>query len=209
MNDQAPIVYVVDDDASMRTALQRLLRSVGYEVEAYGSARDFLEDERADRDACLVLDVRMPRMSGLELQKLLNEAGDQLPIVFVTGVGDVPMSVRAMKGGAVDFLQKPFNDQDLIDAVHRAIERDRANRLERAGQETIRARYATLTPREQEVMAHVVAGGMNKQIAGALGTSEKTIKVHRARIMRKMEAVSLAELVRLAARIGIHGPQQP
>jgi len=209
VNDQAPIVYVVDDDASMRTALQRLLRSVGYEVEAYGSARDFLEDERADRDACLVLDVRMPRMSGLELQKLLNEAGDQLPIVFVTGVGDVPMSVRAMKGGAVDFLQKPFNDQDLIDAVHRAIERDRANRLERAGQETIRARYATLTPREQEVMAHVVAGGMNKQIAGALGTSEKTIKVHRARIMRKMEAVSLAELVRLAARIGIHGPQQP
>ncbi len=206
MSEQPALVFVVDDDASMRTALRRLMRSVGFDVEVFASAQEFLAAERPDRPGCLVLDVRMPRMSGLELQRALDESGVDLPVIFVTGHGDVPMSVRAMKAGAVDFLLKPFNDQDLIDAVQRAIEKDRARRLASAEESEIRARFATLTPREQEVMAHVVAGGLNKQIAGDLGASEKTIKVHRSRIMHKMAATSLAELVRLAARIGIHGP---
>ncbi|MHB8078305.1 MAG: response regulator transcription factor [Candidatus Krumholzibacteriia bacterium] len=206
MTDQSPLVYIVDDDASLRTALRRLLRSVGIEAEAFASAPEFLAHTRADRPGCVVLDVRMPRMSGLELQQAFAEAGIELPIIFVTGHGDVEMSVRAMKAGAVDFLQKPFHDQDLLDAIQRAIDGDRRRRTRQAEEAAIRRRYDTLTPREQEVLAHIVTGALNKQVAGTLGTSEKTIKVHRARIFTKMQAESLAELVRLAARLGIHGP---
>lgn len=206
MTDEPALVYIVDDDASLRAALQRLLRSVGIETEAFASAPAFLAHARVDRPGCVVLDVRMPRMSGLELQQAFREAGIGLPIIFVTGHGDVEMSVRAMKAGAVDFLQKPFHDQDLLDAIQRAIDADRQRRTRQAGEDAIRRRYDTLTPREREVMAHIVTGALNKQVAGTLGTSEKTIKVHRARIFAKMEAESLAELVRLAARLGIHGP---
>lgn len=207
MTDQVPLVYVVDDDASLRTALLRLLRSVGIEAEAFASAPEFLAHPRAERPGCVVLDVRMPRMSGLELQQALRAAGIELPIIFVTGHGDVEMSVRAMKAGAVDFLQKPFHDQDLLDAIQRAVDGDRARRARQAEEAAIRRRYDTLTPREREVLAHLVTGALNKQVAGRLGTSEKTIKVHRARILDKMECESLAELVRLAARLGIHGPE--
>ncbi len=204
-----PLVYIVDDDETVRAALQRLLRSVGLETAVFPSAREFLFHARPERPGCLVLDVRMPEMSGLDLQQVMREAGIELPVIFLTGHGDVPMSVRAMKAGAADFLQKPVLEQDLLDAVHRAIARDRARRSERADTEEIRARYGTLTPREREVLAHVVGGALNKQIAGRLGTVEKTIKVHRARVMEKMGAESVAELVRLAARLGIAGPGDP
>ena len=209
MTEDLALVYVVDDDESVRTALRRLLRSAGFAVEAFASAADFLEFARPDRPACLVLDLRMPHMGGVELQQVLTAAGDGLPIVFLTGHGDVPMSVRAMKAGAVDFLQKPVDDADLLDAVQRAIAADRARREEAAEVSVIRARHDSLTPREREVLTHLVTGALNKQIAGTLGTVEKTIKVHRARVLAKMGAGSIAELVRLAGRIGIEGPQEP
>jgi len=206
VSDDPALVYVVDDDASVRTAIGRLLRSVGLEIQLFASATEFLAFARPERPGCVVLDVRMPRLSGLDLQKALAAAGATLPIIFVTGHADVPMSVRAMKAGAVDFLPKPFHDQDLLDAVQRAIAADRERRLRESGLAAIRGVYETLTPREREVLSYVVSGALNKQIAGSLGTSEKTIKVHRARIMDKMGVESLADLVRLAGRLGVQGP---
>jgi RNA polymerase sigma factor (sigma-70 family) len=197
-----PIVFIVDDDADVRRAMERLVRSVGLDVESYASAKEFLLREAPDRPGCIVLDVRMPGLSGLDLQQELARANLNLPIIFVTGHGTVPMSVRAMKAGAIDFLQKPIDDQVLLDAVQQAIEQDRRSRRERAEVQAVWARVKTLTPREREVFALVVEGLLNKQIAGELGTSEKTIKVHRARVMQKMQADSLAELVRMAERVG-------
>jgi len=197
------IVYVVDDDARVRSALSRLFRSAGLRAETFGSAREFLECEREDAAACLVLDLQMPGMDGLALQQELAETGADLPIVFLSGHGDVPTSVAAMKRGAADFLTKPCADGLLLETVRRSLERHRARRAERANLDEIRRRYATLTPREREVLAHVVGGALNKQTAAELGTSEKTVKVHRGRVMRKMGAESLAELVRLADRLGV------
>lgn len=208
MKDDPALVYVVDDDASVRTAIGRLLRSVGLEIQVFASATEFLGFARPDRPGCVVLDVRMPRLSGLDLQQELVASGQALPIIFVSGHADVPMSVRAMKAGAVDFLPKPFHDQDLLDAVQRAIAADRERRARDAELAAVRKVYETLTPREREVLSHVVSGALNKQIAGALGTSEKTVKVHRARIMDKMGAESLADLVRLAGRLGVQGPDR-
>lgn len=200
------LVHVIDDNASVRRALKRLLGSVGIDALTYTSAKGFLDAELADVPSCLVLDVRMPRMSGLELQDRLIGAGREIPIVFITGHGDIAMAVEAMKKGAVDFLPKPFNDQDLIDAIHRALAQHERLRDERAERDEVLQRLERLTPRERAVMERVITGLLNKQVAGELGTTEKTIKVHRARVMEKMEAESLAELVRLAAKVDIHGP---
>jgi RNA polymerase sigma factor (sigma-70 family) len=198
-----PIIFVVDDDASVRKALKRLLTTAGLTVETFASAQEFLDRPRYDGPRCLVLDVRLPGLGGLDLQSQLTATNLRLPIIFITGHGDVPMSVRAMKAGAVDFLTKPFNDQDLLDAIQLAIERDRQIKQQRADVAEIHERVGTLTPREREVFALVVTGMLNKQIAAELGTSEKTIKVHRARVMKKMQAGSLADLVRLAERVGV------
>jgi RNA polymerase sigma factor (sigma-70 family) len=200
------LVHIIDDNASVRRAVKRLLGSVGIDAVTYSSAQRFLDSEPADVPSCLVLDVRMPRLSGLELQDQLIAAGRAVPIVFITGHGDIAMAVEAMKKGAVDFLPKPFNDQDLIDAIHRALDQHERLRDEQAERDEILARLERLTPREREVMELVITGLLNKQVAGELGTTEKTIKVHRARVMDKMEAASLAELVRLAARVDVHGP---
>ena len=207
MSETKPLVYVVDDNPSIRRALQRLLKSVGLESIAFSSARQFLDYQRPDGVACVVLDVRMPRMSGLELQKKLTALCDDLPIIFISGHGDISMAVRTMRDGAVDFLPKPFNDQDLLDAINRALARHDRARTENADRAEIQRRVDRLTPREREVLALVVTGLLNKQIGGELGTTEKTIKVHRGRVMAKMEAESLAELVRLAAKVGI--PENP
>jgi RNA polymerase sigma factor (sigma-70 family) len=196
-------VFIVDDDALVRRSLERLIHSVGLQVKCFASAKEFLECRRPEGAACIVLDVRMPGLSGLDLQSELASAGLDMPVVFVTGHGTVPMSVRAMKAGAVDFLQKPFDDQVLLDAVQRGIDQDRQALAEQAGQKELEDRLESLTPREQEVFALVVTGLLNKQIAGELGTSEKTIKVHRARVMQKMEADSLADLVRMGEKLSI------
>ncbi len=195
------IVYVVEDDEAVRRALARLIRSVGLDVETFPSAKAFLEHTLPDRPACLVLDVRLPGPSGLELQTALGEAQRALPIIFITGHGNVPMSVKAMKSGALDFLQKPFNDQELLEAVQRALGRSRNARTESADRAVVLSRFESLTPREREVLSLVVAGMLNKQIAARLGAAEKTIKVHRGRVMRKMAAESVADLVRMAQRI--------
>ena len=206
MTDSAPIVFVVDDDSSVRDAVKRLIASVGLRVETFGSTREFLSARRPDAPACLVLDVRLPDVSGLELQRELAEADIRIPIIFITGHADVPMTVRAMKAGAVEFLTKPFRDQDLLDAIHLALERDRTRRQHAAEIATLLKRLESLTPREREVLPRVVSGLLNKQIAGEIGTSENTVKVHRSQLMRKMGADSLAELVRLCERIGIPNP---
>jgi FixJ family two-component response regulator len=200
---EEPIVFVIDDDASVREALRNLFRSVGLRVEVFGSAPEFLQSKLPDVPSCLILDIRLPRVSGLDFQAELADAGIHIPIIFMTGHGDIPMSVRAMKAGAVDFLTKPFRDQDMLDAVTTAIERDRNSRNEAKILSSLQALFATLTPREQEVMALVTAGLMNKQIAVKIGVAEITVKIHRGHIMKKMAAKSLADLVRMAQTLGI------
>jgi FixJ family two-component response regulator len=207
MTETDATVFVVDDDAPMRESLKNLLRSVGLRAELFASAQEFLRSKRPDMPSCLVLDVRLPGLSGLDLQRRTTEAGVEIPIIFITGHGDIPMSVRAMKAGAVEFLTKPFRDQDLLDAIQQALERDRKARDQRAAIEELRSRFASLTPREREVMARVVAGLLNKQIGGELGTSETTVKIHRHQVMEKMGAGSLPELVRMADRLGILVPK--
>jgi FixJ family two-component response regulator len=199
----AATVFVVDDDASVRKSLTRLLEAAGYTVEAFASAREFLEAARAPGPSCLVLDVRMPGITGLDLQKTLGQAVHRIPIVFVTGHGDIPTSVQAMKAGAIDFLTKPYAAKDLIDAIRRALEKDTTDLGREARTRSIHARVETLTPRERQVFALVVTGMLNKQIAAQLGVVEKTVKVHRARVMDKMRAGSVAELVRLADDVGV------
>jgi FixJ family two-component response regulator len=204
--DAEALVFVVDDDAPMRESLKNLLRSVGLRVEAFASAQEFLRSPRPDVPGCLVLDVRLPGLSGLDLQKQMAQGDRDMPIIFITGHGDIPMTVQAMKAGAVEFLTKPFRDQELLDAVQHALARDRQAREQRAQSDALRRRYSALTPREREVMTLVVAGLLNKQIAGQLGTSEAAVKVHRQHVMAKMAAGSLATLVRMADRLGIPTP---
>jgi FixJ family two-component response regulator len=201
MKEQDPIVFVIDDDRMIRDGLQSLIRSVGLRVETFASAQDFLGAQRPDAPACLVLDVRMPGLSGLDLQLKLRDDGIPIPIIFITGHGDIPMSVRAMKEGAHEFLTKPVRGQDLLDSVQKALASDRALRRERREANEIRARFESLTPREKEVLELVVAGLLNKQIADQLGMSELTVKTHRAHVMEKTQAESLAHLVRMSERL--------
>ena len=200
---ESPLVHVVDDDAPVRAGLESLLRSVDIDVRSHSSADAFLAADRPDVAGCIVLDVRLPGISGLDFQTRLAELGIRMPTVMITGFGDVPMSVQAMKAGAVDFLPKPFRDQDLLDAVTLAIDRDRRRREEEARLASLRARYDALTPREQQVMALVTAGRLNKQVAGDLSLSEITVKIHRGGAMRKMQAKTLPDLVRMAEALGL------
>jgi FixJ family two-component response regulator len=203
MAGEEPVVYVVDDDAAARAAIQSLLHSVGLGVETFGSAQEFLASRRPDAPACLVLDVRLPGVSGLDFQRDLAARNVTIPIIFITGHGDIPMSVEAMKAGAMEFLTKPFRGQVLLDAIHKAIERDRAARHAESKTAELRQRLAALTPREREVMEFVISGLLNKQIAAELGASERTVKIHRGQVMRKMRADSLPDLVRMAGTLGI------
>ena len=205
MTEQPPIVFVVDDDASIRDALKSLIRSVGLRVELFGSPREFLHWKRPDAPSCLVLDVRLPGKSGPDFQRELADANIHIPIVFITGHGDIPMSVRAMKAGAVEFLTKPFRDQDLLDAIQAGLEQDRDRRERQAEIAMLRERLESLTPREREVLPLVVSGLLNKQVAAEIGATEATVKVHRSQLMRKMGADSLPGLVRMAEKIGISG----
>jgi FixJ family two-component response regulator len=207
VSEAVPVVLVVDDDLSVCRAIKRLVESVALRVELFGSAQEFLRSERPDAASCLVLDIRLPGMSGLEFQRELAKAGIHIPIVFITGHGDIPMTVRAMKAGAVEFLTKPFRDQDLLDAIQQGLERDRTRRAQEAEVAVLRGRFESLTPREREVLPWVVSGLPNKQIADAVGASEATIKVHRSQLTRKMGAQSVAELVRMTEKMGIASPQ--
>ena len=209
MTEAAPVVFVVDDDPSVRRAIKRLVESVGLQVELFGSAQEFLRAERPNAPSCLVLDIRLPGISGLDFQRELADANIHIPIIFITAHGDIPMTVRAMKAGAVEFLTKPFRDQDLLDAIHFALNRDRARRLLEIEVAKLRERYESLTPREREVLPWVVSGLLSKQIADAIGATEATVKVHRSQLMRKMGANSVADLVRMAEKIGISVPKQP
>ena len=203
MSDAEATVFVVDDDPSVRRSTERLVRSMGFNVRTFASAKEFTDHARVEGPSCLVLDVHLPGLSGLDLQRQLAQSGMHIPIIFITGRGSIPMSVRAMKEGAVEFLTKPTRSRDLLAAIRAAIERDRASQRARREADALRERYARLTAREREVMALVVAGRLNKQIAGELATSERTIKFHRAHIMEKMEADSVAELVRMAGQLGL------
>jgi FixJ family two-component response regulator len=207
MTEPVPIVFVVDDDASVRRAIKRLVESVGLRVELFGSATEFMNSSRPNVASCLVTDIRLPGISGLDFQRNLALAKDEIPTIFITAHGDIPMTVRAMKAGAVEFLTKPFRDQDLLDAIQVALQRDRVRRQQELEMAAMRLRFESLTPREREVLPLVVSGKLSKQIAVYIGTTEAAVKVHRSQLMRKLGAGSLAELVRMAARMGIPGSQ--
>lgn len=207
MPSNRPTVFVVDDDELVRTAIQSMLKSVGLHSEIFGTPQEFLDGMRIDGPSCLILDLRLPGISGLDLQRALTDAGVQIPIIFITGHGDIPTSVKAMKSGAVEFLTKPFRNQDLLDAVHQALDRNRIALDQQKKLDELRKRYETLSPRERQVMGLVVSGKMNKEIAYELGTSQVTVKIQRRQVMRKMKADSLAELVATAAKLGIGSGQ--
>jgi FixJ family two-component response regulator len=202
-----PTVFIIDDDRGMRQAIQDLVESVGLRAESFANSQEFLNKGQPPGPSCLVLDVRLPQMSGLDFQRLLAETGVQIPIIFITAHGDIPMSVRALKSGAVEFLTKPFRDQDLLDGIQQALQRDRVTREQQAELLHVQKRYQTLTGREREVMALVVSGLLNKQIASEIGASEATVKIHRGNLMQKMEAGSLIELVRMADRLKVTSPK--
>ena len=206
MSEVEPIVFIVDDDLSVRRSTERLIRAAGLKVQTFPSAGDFLKNPPPEGPACLVLDVRMPGLSGMDLQREMRNCGIQIPIIFITAHGDIPMTVRAMKAGAVEFLTKPFRSRALLDAVRATLERERSAHKERCESKELRRRYEDLTPREREVMPLVAAGLLNKQVAGEVATTERTIKFHRAHIMEKMRAESLADLVRMAEKLGVSKP---
>jgi RNA polymerase sigma factor (sigma-70 family) len=209
MSEPESIVFVVDDDPSVRSAIERLIGTVGLQVQLFGSAQEFLASKLPKVPSCLVLDIRLPGISGLALQRQLAEANVQIPIIFITAHSDVPMTVRAMKAGAVEFLTKPFHDQDLLDAIHSALERDRGRRQQEAGLAALRERFESLSPREREVVSMVVSGMLNKQIAAQIGTAENTVKVQRSRAMEKMQANSLADLVKMIQRLQVSPSKSP
>src|SRR5246127_94236 len=209
MSESESIVFVVDDDPSVRSAIERLIGTVGLQVQLFGSAQEFLASKLPNVLSCRVLDIRLPGISGLGLQRQLVEANVQIPIIFITSHGDVPMTVRAMKAGAVEFLSKPFHDQDLLDAIHLALEKDRGRRKQEAELTALRERFESLSPREREVVAMVVSGMLNKQIAAQIGTAENTVKIHRSRAMEKMQANSLADLVKMIQRLPVSPSKSP